>query len=251
MTKDVKAAGKNPVMYGRGHVASGRSAKITLSEGLVMFAGRKLPLTLAFVVVVTLAIGVSCKGFFVDPQLTSIAVGPSGQNVQEGSTLQMSAQGTFSDGSTQNITGSVLWTTSDNTLATISSGGLLTGGNKSGTATVYANKGTISGNTTVNIVLNGVTAITVSPKGPTGVVQGGTQPFTCTATVSGSSQPVDITASVSWTTSDTTNTSITNGANPAVFTANNAAPLNENVTVTASYTVGTTTFKDTGAVTIQ
>lgn len=212
-----------------------------------MFAGRKLPLTLAFAVLVVLAFGAGCHGFFVDPQLTSIAVGPAGQNVQQGKTLQMSAQGTYDDGSTQNITGSVLWSSSDAS-ATVSASGVLTAVQAPGTPTITASKGTISGTTTVNIVLSGVTAITISPKTAT-VRQGASQNFTCAATVSGSS-PVDVTASASWATSDTTNTQITQGTSPVVFTVPGTITANETVTVTVSYTVGTTTFHDTATVTV-
>jgi hypothetical protein len=213
-----------------------------------MLTGRKLPFTLAFAVLVVLAFAASCKGFFVDPTLTSIAVGPSGQNVQVGKTLQMSAQGTYDDGSTKNITGSVLWSSSDAT-ATVSNAGLLTAVSAPGTPTITAASGTISGSTTVNIVLAGVTAITISPKTSLTVRQGGSQDFTCSATVPGQS-PIDVTASVTWTTSDTTNTTISNGQNPAVFTVTGTITANETVTVTASYTVGTTTFHDTTTVTV-
>jgi hypothetical protein len=212
-----------------------------------MLSGWKLPLTLAFAGLVILAFGASCNGFFVDPTLTSIAVGPSGQNVQVGKTLQMSAQGTYDDGSTKNITGSALWSSSDAT-ATVSKSGLLTAVSAPGTPTITASSGTISGSTTVNIAVAGVTAIALSPKTPT-VRQGGSQNFTCTATVSGQSQPVDITASVTWATSDTTNTQISNGANPAVFTVKSGT-ANESVTVTATYTVSTTTLTDTTTVTV-
>ena len=212
-----------------------------------MLTGRKLPLTLAFAVFVVLAFGASCNGFFVDPQLKSIVVGPSGQNVQQGNTLQMSAQGSYDDGSTKNITGSVLWSSSDAT-ATIDKGGLLTAVRAPGSPTITASSGTISGTATVNIVLSGVTAITISPKTAT-VRQGGSQNFTCAATVSGQSTPVDVTASATWTTSDTTNTKISNGENPAVFTVNTATSTST-VTVTVTYTVGTTTFTDTATVTV-
>jgi len=211
-----------------------------------MLTGRKLPLTLAFAVLVLLAFGVSCKGFFVDPVLTSIAVGPTGQNVQQGKTLQLSAQGTYDTGPPKDITGKVRWSASDAT-ATVSAGGLVTGVQAPGSPTITASLGTITGSATVNVVLTGVTAITINPKTAT-VAQGGSQNFTCKATVTGS-QPVDITASASWSTSDTTHTHITNGANPAVFTVDNGTG-GLSVTVTVSYTVGTTTFKDTAVVTV-
>jgi len=212
-----------------------------------MFTGRKLPLTLAFAVLIGLAFGVSCNGFFVDPVLTTIAVGPSDQNVEVNDTLQMSARGTYDDGSTKNITGSVLWSSSDLGVASISKGGLVTGVSAPGSSTITASLDTISGTATVNVVLTGVTAITISPK--TAVANpGNTVDFTATASIPG--QTIDITSVATWTTSDTTNTSFDTGGNPAVLNIDSNAPA-ETVTVTVSYTVNATTFKDTATVTIQ
>ncbi len=213
-----------------------------------MFTGRKLPITLAFGVLLGLAFGVSCKGFFVDPTLTSISVGPSGQNIQQGDTLQMSARGTYDDGSVKNITGSVLWASDDLTTATIDKKGLVTGVAAPGTANISASLDTLSNSVPVNVVLTGVIKITIKPINPN-VKPGGTVDFTCEATVTGNPNPVDITASTTWSTSDTTNTDITNGENPAVFTVHSGTPT-ESVTVTATYIVGTTTFTDTTTVSV-
>jgi len=213
-----------------------------------MFTGRKLPLTLAFVVLVALAFGASCKGFFVDPVLTTIGVGPTGQNIQKDDTLQMSARGTYDDGSIKNITNSVVWSSSDPS-ATITKSGLVKAVTPPGTSTISASLDTITGTATVNIVLTGVTAITVDPKTANPKV-GDTVPFTCAATVSGQSQQVDITDVATWVTSDTTNTTF-DGGNPNILTIDSGATHGEVVTVTVSYTVGTVTFKDTSTVTVQ
>lgn len=213
-----------------------------------MFTGRKLPLTLAFIVLVGLAFGASCNGFFVDPVLTTIGVGPTGQNVQKGDTLQMSARGTYDDGSTKNITNSVAWSSSDPS-ASISKTGLVTGVSAPGTSTISASLDTITGTATVNVVLTGVTAITVAPK-TANPKPGDTVSFTCAATVSGQPLPVDITDVATWVTSDTTNTSF-DGGNPNILTIGSGTPHGEVVTVTVSYTVGSTTFKDTATVTVQ
>lgn len=213
-----------------------------------MLTGRKLALSLAFVALIALAFGASCEGFFVDPVLTTISVGPSDQNVEVNDTLQMSARGTYDDGSTKNITGSVLWSSSDTAVATISDGGLVTGVSAPGDSTITASLDTISGTATVSVVLTGVTAITITPD-TANVQKGGSQNFTCKATVTGQPAGVDVTSVVTWTTSDTTNTDISNGENPAVFTADNGAPTGT-VTITATYVVGSTTFTDTATVNI-
>jgi len=211
-----------------------------------MFTGRKLPLTLAFGVLIGLAFGTSCNGFFVDPVLTTIAVGPSDQNVEVKDTLQMSARGTYDDGSTKNITGSVLWSSSDPS-ASITKGGLVTGVSAPGSSTISASLDTITGQATVNVVLTGVTAITVNPK-TANANPGNSVDFTCAATVTGQADPVDITAVATWNTSDTTNTTFDTGGNPAVLNIESGITQDEDVTVTVTYTVGTTTFKDTATV---
>ena len=61
---------------------------------------RKLQLLVAFTTFFSLAGAVGCRGFFQDPQLTSITVGPQNTNLQQGNTLQMTAVGNFNDGST-------------------------------------------------------------------------------------------------------------------------------------------------------
>jgi len=215
-----------------------------------MLTGRKLALTLAFTVLVALAFGVSCRGFFVKPVLTAISVGPTGQNLQQGDTLQMSARGTYDTQNPQDITGQVLWSSDNKSVATVAKGGLVTGVSAPGTANISATLDTLTGSASVAVVLTGVTAITITPHGPTNVKRGSTQDFTCAATVTGQSNPVDITASASWTTSDTANTSILGGTNPVVLTVGQAATLNETVTVTATYTVDTTVFTNTATVTV-
>ena len=216
---------------------------------MFMLTGRKLASTLAFTAMVALAFGAGCRGFFVKPVLTAISVGPTGQNIQQGDTLQMSARGTYDTQPPQDISGQVLWSSDNLAVATVVKGGLVTGVSAPGTANISATLQTLTGSASVTVVLTGVTKITITPQ-TVNVKQGATQNFTCAATVTGQPNPVDITASAAWTTSDTTNTSITNGSNPAVLTVDSGATLNETVTVTATYTVGSTVFTNTATVTV-
>src|SRR5260370_1131523 len=58
--------------------------------------------------------------------LSSLQVTPANASVAEGSQQQFTATGTFSDGSTQDLTKSVRWSSSDNSIVTIDSAGLAT-----------------------------------------------------------------------------------------------------------------------------
>lgn len=212
-----------------------------------MCIGRKLPLTLALGALIAVAFGASCDGFFVDPVLTTITVGPDGQNVQVDHTLQMSARGTYDNGDpAKNITGTVLWSSSDDTIATISTSGLVTGV-APGNVTITAFQDTITGTADVNIVVSGVTAITIKP-GPQDVKQGNSVDFTCLATIPGGT--VDVTSTVSWTSDEPANITISDNTNPAKVTASGSATLGAH-TITATYTVGSTTFTDTETLTVK
>lgn len=83
--------------------------------------------------------------------LSSIAITPAGQTVLVNSTQQMVATGTWSDGSTANITSAVAWSTDNSLIATIISGtnGGVASTVGSGTATITATLFGVSGTTTL------------------------------------------------------------------------------------------------------
>jgi hypothetical protein len=85
------------------------------------------------------------------PSLVSIAVTPAGSSVVVGQTLQFIATGTFSDNTTNDITGSVTWASSNTTAATINTAGLATGVTPGQSTTISATQGTISGSTSLAV----------------------------------------------------------------------------------------------------
>src|SRR5271169_581151 len=105
-------------------------------------ANHKVRLAGALAALTMLALAVSCTGFFVNPTLTSISVGPVTPTIETGTTgntVQMTAFGTNNDGST-NTHPSVAWSITPNnpdSVATISNSGLVTSV-AIGTATVTA-----------------------------------------------------------------------------------------------------------------
>jgi len=146
-------------------------------------------------VILLLAAGaIGCEGFFVDPVLTSMAVGPQ-VTIEQGATVQMSAVGTYNDGSSSNISSSTYWSSSSPDIAQVSKSGMVTAMSP-GQATITGSSGTVSGSTTVTVTLVGLTNIQVSPANF--AVTGGT-PVTYTATGTANGQQFDITSSVTWT----------------------------------------------------
>jgi hypothetical protein len=166
----------------------------------------KLRLGGAFAALATLALAVSCTGFFQNPTVSSITIDPPNPTVAFGpnaATQQMTAAATFSDGSTgplsagTSCTGStVCWSSSDPTVASISTGGLLTG-LSAGTTTITAASGAITATTSATAA-EVVTSMTITPI-TAGITANGTQVanFTITGTTQSGSQ--DISALVTLT----------------------------------------------------
>ena len=184
---------------------------------------KKLRLIGVFAVLLALALAVGCKGFFVNPTLNSITVGPTSSNIPVGQTQQMQATGTYSDGSQKNITSTsgIVWQSSDANQATVSGSGVV--------------KGVAAGTpTSSNIASNG-----------------GTATFQAMANVSGQSTQIDVSAQVTWSISDTTNFTLTQNVSPETVTAGSGAQSGQTVTLTATYTSGTTQFPATAKLTVQ
>jgi len=99
-----------------------------------------------------LALAVGCRGFFVNPKLTSITVTPVTPSLTLNQALQMTATGNFDDGSTKNLTGTSTWTSSANTQVSVNSTGLITAlANTTSAVTITATNGTVSGSTTATV----------------------------------------------------------------------------------------------------
>ena len=81
--------------------------------------------------------------------LTSITVNPAAPSIANGSSLQFSATGNYSDGSTQNLS-NVTWGSSLQGVATISSQGVATA-QATGTTSISATQGSITGSTTLTV----------------------------------------------------------------------------------------------------
>src|SRR5260370_5704363 len=85
------------------------------------------------------------------PAVVSIAVTPGNLSIVQNATWQFSATGTYSDGTTQNLTSSATWSSSSTTVATINSSGLATTLTP-GTSTITALSGSVSGLSPLSVV---------------------------------------------------------------------------------------------------
>jgi poly(3-hydroxybutyrate) depolymerase len=84
------------------------------------------------------------------PSLISIAVTPSNTNLALSSSQQFAATGTFADGSTQNLTAQVTWTSSNSNVLSISGSGLAIA-LQFGISSVTATSGSTSGSAAVTV----------------------------------------------------------------------------------------------------
>ena len=148
----------------------------------------------------------SCHGFFVDPTLKSITVTPVTPSIAVGSTKQMTATGTYDDGSTKNITGSVSWSSGNAAVFTVSDTGKITA-NVPGSASATATSATISGSTTVTVTIANLSSITITPTNAS-TNAGDTVQYQALGTLQDGSQ-VDITDSVTWSSSNKSVATIT------------------------------------------
>jgi hypothetical protein len=96
------------------------------------------------------------------PILTSITVAPNAIWVGVGSNKQFTATGTFTDSSTQDITQSVTWSSSNASLGTVDSYGLATS-TGAGAATITAYSAGITGSGTLNGVSGGFVSCDARP----------------------------------------------------------------------------------------
>ncbi|MFZ0285709.1 MAG: Ig-like domain-containing protein [Terriglobales bacterium] len=197
---------------------------------------KKFKILAAFATLLLFAVGVACNGFFVDPVLTSVTVGPTA-TINQGGTVQESAVGSYNDGSTQALT-NVSWSSDTEGVATISTSGLVTGVSP-GSATITGASGTVSGTATITVALQNVTGITVTPTSTTIRAGGGTAAFTAKATVAGGA-PVDVTATATWSATDANggdDVTLTQGVSPETVTTTTAT-AGETITLTAAYLSG-------------
>ncbi len=183
----------------------------------------------------------SLRGSGTASQLSSIAITPTNPSIASGAMQQFTATSTYSNGTTANVTNSVVWTSSLTSVATINSAGLATAV-AAGTSTITATSGTVAGSTALTVAAPTLVSIAVTPSNPSLPV-GGMQQFTATGTYSNG------------TTSNLTNSAAWSSSNPAAATitssglATGVAAASTTITATSGPISGSTTLTLTAALT--
>jgi hypothetical protein len=167
------------------------------------FAGKKLPLTIAFTVLLVAAFGAGCKGFFQPPTLTSLNISPTSPTVLLGSTTSVSAFAVNSNGEGSTLTSGVSWSSGTPSVAAITGacatgpcGGATVSGLAIGTSVLTASIENVTNTATLTVFIN-VSSMTIAPQSQTISQLGGTTSSPYIVTVQPGS--VDISSSATLT----------------------------------------------------
>lgn len=166
-----------------------------------MPANKLRSISSAFLLLALVLAAASCDGFFVDPTLTSVSVGPQHLSMSLNEQWQMTATGTYNDGSQKTLTSGVTWSSADPAVVSVGQTSGTVIGLTVGSATISASSGSCSacsGSTIVTVTLQGVSSIAVSPSNQT--VQIGGAPVYYRALANGAADITD--AGTSWTVVD-------------------------------------------------
>jgi len=163
------------------------------------FVGKKLPLIIAFTVLLVAAFGAGCKGFFQPPTLTSLTINPTSPSILLNSTGSLQAYAVNSNGQGSYLTSGVSWSSSDPTTAAITGscatspcGAATVSGLQIGTSTITASSQSVTNTATLTVYIQ-VSSMTVTPAAQSISQPGGTTPLPYIVTVQPGS--VDISSS--------------------------------------------------------
>lgn len=175
------------------------------------------------------------------PVVQSIAVSPVNPTLLSLSTQSFTATGTYSDGSTADITSGLTWSSSDTTVATINSSGGLATTLAQGSATISAALGNISGTAAITVTGGNLSSIAVTPATTT-LAKDTTTRIKAVGTFTFGSiiSTRDITGAVTWTTADSTLATVTSGSGNLEWLKAVAVTPGTTITATAPTPTGKT-----------
>jgi trimeric autotransporter adhesin len=179
--------------------------------------------------------------------LVSLTVIPANPSTPKGTAQQFTVTGTYTDHSTQDLTSSVSWSSSDPSVVAISNAAGTNGlaaTLATGSVTVTAGLGIVSGSTGLTVTPATLVSIAVIPANPS-IADGTALQFAATGTYTdGSAQP--LTQAATWSSSDTTVATISNAAGTNGL-ASSAGQGTANITATVGSIAGSTLLTVTPA----
>jgi hypothetical protein len=171
-------------------------------------------------------IPIGCRTGSVSPPppatLVSLSISPANPSIAPGTTIQLTAQGTFSNGAKQNLTSSVTWSSSNTAIATVAPAGLVSAVLSTiGTTTISASYGGISGSTT--LTSSDLATIAVTPADQT-IASGTAIQYTATGNLVNTATQ-NISAFVTWGSNDTNKVDISVSGLATAGTATGTATI--------------------------
>ena len=175
--------------------------------------------------------------------LSSLAITPFNASIAQGTSLQLTATGTFNDGGTRNLTNQVIWTSSDVTVATIAASGIASGQprNTAGTGVtiITATLGPVSATVNLTVTSAVISSISVAPSANT-IPIGGQAGFQATGLFDDSSTQ-DITANCQWSSSNASVATVGSGGG-SILNATGVAAGTANITAAFGRVTGSATL---------
>jgi len=150
------------------------------------------------------------------PTLTTITISPATATIVVGGTSSFTAQGSYADGSTADLTDSVTWSSSDTTVLSLSNATGTRGQATAlalGTANVQATLSTVTGTAAVTVTAPRLVSIAVTPN-PLSLPVGLSLLLKATATYADQSTQ-DVTATATWTVLDSSVATVGNAGSAA------------------------------------
>ena len=152
----------------------------------------------------------SCGQFFPGKNtIVSITISPQSFYVLTSGTAAFTAQGTFGNNSTGDVTTQVAWNSSNTSVATIANTGIATAasslpsGTKLSSTTISAKSGSVtSNNSTLTVATVHIQSLAVSP-GTQTTTAGAQVQFTASATLADGTLGIGVTNIATWTSSNT------------------------------------------------
>lgn len=146
------------------------------------------------------SVDVSINMQYVQSTLASIAISPALSSIARSTTAQFTANGAYSNGSSQDLSSVVNWSSSNTAVATVSVNGLVSGV-AAGTATIRASYGGLTAETNFSVTNAVITSVALTPVNGSSPKGLSTQ-FAAIGTFSDFTQQ-DVTSLAAWTSFNT------------------------------------------------